>query len=108
MKRPYCQTLNIVDAGGERLSGRQRQIMFLMREHGTAVFGRGIRGFRFGIAEDGLVIHAYQNPEFFLKVRGLIEYVEDSNRGFHCYRLTPVGAARAEKLSAKGQDWREL
>lgn len=55
------------------------------------------RQLRHWMCEEGLVIEAYQTPEFFLKGRGLIEAVQSNSAG-HWFRLTPDGARRATLL----------
>jgi hypothetical protein len=68
-----------------------------MKQHGSAAFIGGTRSFydlpsMFG----GTVIFAYQNPEWHLKARGMIEETA-SNAPGTWYRLTEKGAAACPK-----------
>ncbi len=82
------------------LTKRQRQILYLMlkRDLPTLFFG-GTRDFYWGSGLGGevLIIHAYMEPEFFLKARGLIE-VAPSNHPQTRYRLTDAGRERAARI----------
>jgi len=80
------------------LSKRQRQILALMKEHGSAMFPGNTRSFGHYVSERGLIIWAYQSPEWFLKNRGLIEKVEANAPGIW-YRLTPEGQRVAASIS---------
>lgn len=77
----------------ERLSPMQRRILTAMSEDdlGFAAFtGERARKDGFGVfaaKHGGIVIRAYQHPEFFLKSRGLIEVTERNVPGYW-YRLT--------------------
>ncbi len=85
------------------LTSTQRKILNLLREHGSAAFQgqRGRRGFdrelRSWKGESGLVIEAYQTPEYFLVNRGLLQRVPSNAQG-HWYRLTKHGQQRANRL----------
>ena len=87
------------------LTLRQRQILLLMLQHGTTIFAGGTRGFSWvGLASDapgGLLIRAYQTPEYFLAGRGLIERVPMNAAGTW-YRLTGDGNRIAARLLALG------
>jgi len=72
----------------ERLTPVQRRVLTLMREHGTAQFIGGTREFWHEATPQGLFIHAYQMPEYFLRERGLIEPTGLPP----WYRLTDKGA----------------
>jgi hypothetical protein len=79
------------------LSKRQRQILALMKVHGSAAFFGDTRDFMHWVSNHGLIIKAYQSPEYFLKNRGLIERVESNSPG-RWYRMTPDGARRAATI----------
>lgn len=82
----------------ERLSPMQRRILSAMQddEIGFAAFtGEQSRKLGFGVfaaKHGGIVIRAYQHPEFFLKSRGLIEQRERNVPGYW-YRVTDAGRA---------------
>jgi len=81
------------------LTRRQRQILALMADNdGSAAFAGGTRDFRWFNSDYGLVIQAYQEPEFFLRSRGLIRRIE-SNAPGRWYRLTDDGERRAKNVS---------
>ncbi len=84
-------------ADRSNLSKRQRQILALMRDHGPAQFFGLTRQFYWRVSEDGLLIKAYQSPEYFLRCRGLIARVQ-SNRPGIWYALTGDGRRRAGAL----------
>lgn len=80
------------------LSKRQRQILALMKMHdGLAAFPGNTREFFHYISDFGLVIKAYQTPEYFLKNRGLIATTQTNAPG-QWYRLTAEGECRAKLL----------
>lgn len=79
-----------------KLSRRQRQILYLMLEHGPAQFCGYTRKFYWQVFETGLVIQAYQTPEYFLCHRGLIARY-DSNVGVK-YVLTETGREVAASI----------
>ncbi len=87
------------------LTPTQRAVLHLLQQHGSAAFqgqqGRqqGDRALRSWEGRYGLVIEAYQGPEYFLKNRGLIERFE-SNAPGHWYRLTEDGARRASSIQS--------
>lgn len=64
----------------QKLSPMQKRIIEIMKEKGPAAFtGEHARKHGFGVFEakhGGVVIRAYQSPQWFLKQRGLIEVVE--------------------------------
>jgi DNA-binding MarR family transcriptional regulator len=86
------------------LTPTQRRILKLLAEHGSAAI-MGQRG-RVGMAREmrvynsnyGVVIEAYQGPDYFLKNRGLIER-SPSNAPGCWYRLTDDGRRRAAALT---------
>ena len=85
------------------LTSTQRIVLRLLKEHGSAAImgqhgrkGMG-RKLRSWAGQFGLVIEAYQGPDYFLERRGLIERVE-SNAPGAWYRLTEDGARRATRL----------
>ena len=85
------------------LTRRQRQILYLMREaDGPVMITGGTRGFYWGRPKEDhpatLVIHAYQDPDLWLRRRGLIEVVPQNAPGTF-YRLTEQGAARAAAIA---------
>lgn len=82
----------------ERLSRRQRQILLLMREHGAAMFFGLTREFFWHVSTHGLIIKAYQQPEYFLARRKLIEKIEGSNKPGTWYKLTMLGNVVAARL----------
>ena len=57
------------------LTKRQRQILRLIHEHGgAAIFLGGTRGFQHRVDPDyGLIIHAYQSPQYALAMKGLLQ-----------------------------------
>jgi hypothetical protein len=85
------------------LTPTQRVILRLLHENGSACFQgqrrrKGMkRTLRHWICEEGLVIEAYQTPEFFLQARGLLE-ITQSNAPGRWYRLTADGVRRAAAL----------
>lgn len=82
----------------DRLSPMQRRILSAMQadELGFAAFtGEQSRKHGFGVfgaKHGGIVIRAYQHPEYFLKSRGLIEQHERNVPGYW-YRVTDAGRA---------------
>lgn len=84
----------------ESLSRRQRQILALMRDHGRANFLGFTREFYWRVStQGGVVIWAYQRPEYFLAARRLIEKIPDPTKESRLwYRLTPAGAKAAVNL----------
>lgn len=85
-----------------RLSKRQRQILWLMNEYGVAAFQGGTRDFWASPALfGGIVINAYQTPEWFLSGRGLIERAERNVPGVW-YRLTEEGRRLCPKREPQG------
>ena len=75
------------------LTPTQKRILSLMHEHGAAAFFGGTRKFSWELTAYGLVIHAYQDPEMFLKCRGFIQQI-DTNAPGRWYRLTHTGTVR--------------
>ena len=86
------------------LSRRQRQILYLMHKHGSAAFYGETRRFYWRAEAWGVIIQAYQQPEFFLKCRGLIEKVQANHPGN--WRLTESGAAIAATITEMPRDAR--
>lgn len=78
----------------EKLSPMQRRIIEVMKEKGFAAFtGELARKHGFGVfaaKHGGVVIRAYQSPQWFLKQRKLIEVVERDVPGTW-YKLTDKG-----------------
>ena len=83
------------------LTPTQRKILAIMAEHGPAMFpgGKGSRQFHWYPNEFGVVIKAYQCPEYFLKNRGLVALTPMNAPGYW-YRLTPEGERRVAKSKA--------
>lgn len=84
------------------LTRRQRQILFLMREaDGPVMITGGTRRFYWGRPTGdhpgALVIKAYQDPDLWLRHRGLIEAVPMNAPGTW-YRLTEDGQRRAATI----------
>jgi hypothetical protein len=85
------------------LTRTQRKILWLMREHGEGpvMIAGGTRDFYWARPREdhpaSLIIHAYMDPDLFLRRRGLIEEVQQNAPG-RFYRLTDHGAARAAAL----------
>lgn len=90
----------------ERLSVMQRRVLSAMANDdiGLAAFtGEESRKCGFGVFPakgGGIIIRAYQGPEYFLKLRGLIEPIERNVPG-HWYRLTETGRAALATPEAK-------
>ena len=83
------------------LTPTQRRILMAMREHGTAKFYGGTRGFNIrALEEGGAVIHAYCAPEDFLANRKLIEPTHRNLPG-KWYKLTEAGVCRAAALKVE-------
>lgn len=83
----------------ERHSRRQRQILFLMKQHGRANFRGGTRSFGYQPhTEGGILIWAYQSPEWFLEQRKMIEKTPPGNTPGTWYRLTETGATEAATI----------
>lgn len=86
-----------------KITPMQRRILKAMDadDLGFAAFtGERARKAGFGVFDakhGGIVIRAYQNPEFFLKGRGLIERVERNVPGYW-YRITEDGRRAVESL----------
>lgn len=85
------------------LSPMQVRILSAMRddETGLAAFtGKKSRKLGFGISQalyGGIVIRAYQHPQWFLKNRRLIEKQDRDVQGTW-YRLTDAGRAALQRL----------
>lgn len=80
------------------ITKRQAQILYLLREYGSAIFIGGTRRFDwFQHPTGGVVIRCYQGPEYFLKHRGLIS-PRASNAPGHWYALSEAGAALAARI----------
>lgn len=79
----------------ERLSPMQLRILRAMIERGYAAFtGDGARKQGFGVftaKHGGIVIRAYQSPQYFLSHRGLIRQVEREGIPGVWYEITPAG-----------------
>lgn len=86
-----------------RLTRVQCRILSAMGtdELGFAAFtGENARRLGFGIIpakHGGIIIRAYQSPEYFLRQRGLLERVERNVPGYW-YRMTEAGRAAFERL----------
>lgn len=87
----------------EPLTKMQRDIILALDKDadGFAAFtGRQSRVLGFGTwqhQQGGIIIRAYQTPQFFLKGRKILEQFERNIPGYW-YRLTPLGKKLAKKL----------
>lgn len=78
----------------EKLSPMQLRILRTMIERGVAAFtgeSARIRGFGVYEAKHGIVIRAYQSPQYFLGLRGLIRRIERDGIAGYWYEITPKG-----------------
>lgn len=78
----------------EPLSSMQRRILEAMARGGLAAFtGEKARKLGFAVLDakhGGIIIRAYQNPEFFLARRGLIQKYQRDVPGYW-YAITDAG-----------------
>ena len=83
------------------MTPRQKQILQLMLDLDdldAAIFLGGTRGFSVAtLRGGGILIKAYQTPEFWLANRGLIAEVQANTPG-RWYRLTDEGRAAAGRI----------
>jgi hypothetical protein len=79
----------------EALTEMQRKILKAMADgQPTAFTGDGARKHGFGkfpAKAGGHVIRAYQDPQYFMARRGLIEIIRDRDVPGAWYRITPKG-----------------
>ncbi len=85
----------------DKLTTMQRRIIRLLYEHdgGPAMFPgeKGSRQFGWWKSDMGLVIKAYQTPEYFMEKRGLLVRAQLNFPGVW-FRLSDEGIRRAEAM----------